>query len=221
MNLVVINKQYNHSNAHNYTKLPTLPLASSLTGRLVDWIHWSYCHARRVLLLFIARVIPGSWLSKQTRYCWISPWSTCTWCRPRWQVIWSGGTGALTYEPATIQALWQNGFFGKGVVSRGEPLMLDDLEDTVRQHNTIAKGTSTNAGAATVGQRTRRRRKTKQLMPPAISTEKQKILFHYMMPTYSSHSSNNEPLWLSPEEVFFLAWQAGSLQSIDQITKVG
>ncbi|KAI8048669.1 tRNA intron endonuclease [Syncephalis plumigaleata] len=97
-------------------------------------------------------------------------------------------------------------------------MLVDDLKDTIEER--VVTSTSTATATAIVGRRTRRRRKAKQSMPPAISAEKQQILFQsMMMSSCSSQSFNTEPLWLAPEELFYLTWQTGSLHVIDQITK--
>ncbi|RKP26439.1 hypothetical protein SYNPS1DRAFT_21804 [Syncephalis pseudoplumigaleata] len=142
----------------------------------------------------------------------------------------SGSGGGLVHDPSAIGVLWCNGFFGKGVVSRGRPHALAALEDVAEQRareavaQPVVVATAT-AIPATVGRRTRRRRKAKQPEQAVLSTEERAILFRHMLPGGQEHddalgdTSADEPLWLAPEELFFLVWRTGCLHVIDQTTQ--
>ncbi|KAI9592857.1 hypothetical protein BDF19DRAFT_425024 [Syncephalis fuscata] len=246
MNSPAINKRRLRVNSHDYTKLPRLPsLSSSTRFVFIDWIHRCYCRIKCRVLPFIVYCLPRSWLNRSWFIAWTASSTICLQCRPRWPAIWPSVStlphrgGVLVYDAQAIKALWQGGFFGKGVISRGEPLAITQKEGaSVSDKRAVTSGETVNAKyniatpttnvattAATTTQRTKRRRKTKVPAQSLISVDQQIILLQTMLLfdsksySYDLNRPANEPLWLSPEEVFFLSWHVGCLQIIDEVTQ--
>jgi hypothetical protein len=197
-----------------------------LPTSFADWLrlgrsvlHRILCLTRHYLQRWLARLLPSWLLGPQRLAYWSAPWGACLDCWPRWTCEWrAGDVGALLHDPTGALALWRGGFFGKGVVSRGEPVAFmnpsDSTDQSLNVPLNVAAASSVEDATAAVRTRRRKRKAHTSHAGSALTADQMAIVRALM-----GESSVSEPLWLMPEEVVFLSWGIGCLHVVDAETK--